>query len=256
MTTVHKLADFRPALRRRIHEDIAEQLRDAILDGRFAAGTRLPPERELALEFQVNRSSIRDAIKVLEGLNLVRVRQGDGATVQPLADASFDLLGAMILHGGRVDLRMVAELLEVIRPLVIEMGRVALERATREQIGTLRSLSARLADKQGDEERRAATAQEVLIALSDMTGNRVWQMLARQLRALLSSEALRETRRRNPRDFGRVAALLNESIEHHVDGSADRALGALRRAVELINEGFSLEQGSQRRARASSRSAK
>ena len=71
MTSVVKIADFRPAVRRRIHEDIAEQLRDAILDGRFPAGSKLPPERELAIEFKVNRTSIRDAIKVLEGLNLV-----------------------------------------------------------------------------------------------------------------------------------------------------------------------------------------
>src|SRR5215510_16208613 len=94
---------FRAPARRRLHEDVAEQLRDAILDGRFAAGTKLPPERDLALEFRVNRTSIREAIKVLEGLGLVVVRQGDGATVQPLVDASFDVLGSMIFHGGKLD---------------------------------------------------------------------------------------------------------------------------------------------------------
>ena len=97
---------FRPPQRRRIHEDVAEQLRDAILDGRFAPGEKLPPERELAEEFRVNRTSIREAIKVLEGLGLVSVRQGDGATVQPLIDASFDVLPPMIFHGGRIDARV------------------------------------------------------------------------------------------------------------------------------------------------------
>ena len=66
----------RPAHRRSVpaagaaalHEEVAEQLRDAILDGRFRAGQKLPPERELAAEFQVNRTSVREAIKVLEGL--------------------------------------------------------------------------------------------------------------------------------------------------------------------------------------------
>ena len=71
---------FRAPARRRLHEDVAEQLRDAILDGRFAAGRKLPPERELAQEFGVNRTSVREALKVLEGLGLVTVRQGDGAT--------------------------------------------------------------------------------------------------------------------------------------------------------------------------------
>src|SRR5215813_8731655 len=118
---------FRAPARRRLHEDVAEQLRDAILDGRFAAGTKLPPERDLAVEFRVNRTSVREAIKVLEGLGLVTVRQGDGATVRPLVDASLDVLGPMMLHGGRVDLDLVGEMAEVVRPLLLEMGRLAIE---------------------------------------------------------------------------------------------------------------------------------
>src|SRR6266852_4889305 len=104
---------FRAPARRRLHEDVAEQLRDAILDGRFRAGTKLPPERELAAEFRVNRTSVREAIKVLEGLRLVSVRQGDGATVQPLTDASLDILAPMIFHRGRIDPTVFAELTEV-----------------------------------------------------------------------------------------------------------------------------------------------
>src|SRR5215467_14958483 len=101
---------FRTPSRRRLHEDVAEQLRDAILDGRFRAGMRLPPERELAVEFGVNRTSVRGAIKVLEGLGLVAVRQGDGASVRPLAEASLEVLGPMIFHGGQIDLALVGEM--------------------------------------------------------------------------------------------------------------------------------------------------
>src|SRR5437763_10763025 len=99
---------FRAPARRRLHEDVADQLRDAILDGRFPAGTKLPPERELAHEFGVNRTSIREAIKVLEGLGLVTVRQGDGATVWPVGDASPAPRGPMIFHAGRGALGLVA----------------------------------------------------------------------------------------------------------------------------------------------------
>ena len=253
MTKVQQLSEFHPALRRRIHEDIAEQLRDAILDGRFAAGTKLPPERELALEFQVNRTSIRDAIKVLEGLNLVRVRQGDGATVQPIVDASFDLLAAMIFHRDRIDLPMITELLEVVRPLLSEMARLALERADREQIDQLRALSVLMAGERPDHQPHSATAQEVLLLLSDMTGNRVWQMLARRLRILLRSEALREMRQRIPVDFNRLSTLLNDSVEHHLAGRADQALAAMRRAVELVSERYELRERGKRRVRASRR---
>jgi GntR family transcriptional regulator, transcriptional repressor for pyruvate dehydrogenase complex len=56
---------FRPPPRRRIPEDVAGQLRDAILDGQLTAGCKLPPERELALRFGVNRTSVRAALKLL-----------------------------------------------------------------------------------------------------------------------------------------------------------------------------------------------
>src|SRR5690606_1201177 len=95
-----QLVPFEPPARRRLHHAVAEQLRDAVLDGRFRAGEKLPPERELAQEFAVSRASVREAIQGLERLGLVVVRQGDGATVQPLTDASLDVLPAMIFHGG------------------------------------------------------------------------------------------------------------------------------------------------------------
>src|SRR5438128_12058353 len=117
---------FRAPARRRLHEDVAEQLRDAILDARFPAGRKLPPERELAQEFGVNRTSVREAIKVLEGLGLVTVRQGDGATVRPVVDASLELLGPMISRGGRGGLGLVAEMAEVLLPMRREMGRPAI----------------------------------------------------------------------------------------------------------------------------------
>ena len=126
-----RVVPFRPPARRRLHEDVAEQLRDAILDGRFPAGRKLPPERELAAEFRVNRTSVREAIKVLEGLGLVQVRQGDGATVRPLVEASLDLLGPMIFHGGRVDAALLAELGEVMQPLLLELARAAIARQRR-----------------------------------------------------------------------------------------------------------------------------
>src|SRR5262245_66664694 len=123
-----RIVPFRPPTRRRLHEAVADQLRDAILDGRFAAGEKLPPDRELAAEFRVNRTSVREASKVLEGLGLVQVRQGDGVTVLPLVEASLGVLGPMIFHGGRVDDVLLAELGEVLQPLLLELARAAIAR--------------------------------------------------------------------------------------------------------------------------------
>jgi len=238
-------AGFRPPRRRRIHEDVAEQLRDAILDGRFRAGQKLPPERELAEEFQVNRTSVREAIKVLEGLGLVTVRQGDGATVQPLIDASLDILAPMIFHGGRIDADTLVDMTEVIMPLLFEMARLAVERRQPRQLVELRRLRDLIADEGREREERFASSRDLIVLLSDMTRNRVWQMLARRLRALLASEPLRETRRRLRRDPGRIVPIIDTSLDAIDNGRPEDALAALRRLITLVGDA-SLQAGSQR----------
>jgi len=74
---------LRPVESRRAFEEILFQLEEAIAAGHLGAGDRLPPERELAAQFQVSRTSVREALRVLEALGIVRVRRGaeNGATL-------------------------------------------------------------------------------------------------------------------------------------------------------------------------------
>jgi GntR family transcriptional repressor for pyruvate dehydrogenase complex len=222
---------FRAPARRRLHEDVAEQLRDAILDGRFAAGTKLPPERELAAEFDVNRTSIREAIKVLEGLGLVSVRQGDGATVRPLVDGTLEVLGPMIFHGGRVDVALVGEMAEVIRPLLLEMGRLAIERCAADDLDAIRRLRDRAADQSHSREERYRALHDLLVLLADMTRNRIWQMLGRRLRTLLQSEPLCAARARLRRDPGRFVPVIDSCLTAL---AARRTAAAVERLQQLI----------------------
>ena len=74
---------LRPVEGRRAFEEILFQLEEAIAAGHLSAGDRLPPERELAQRFEVSRTSVREALRVLEALGIVRVRRGadNGATL-------------------------------------------------------------------------------------------------------------------------------------------------------------------------------
>jgi DNA-binding FadR family transcriptional regulator len=227
---------FHPPRRRRVHEDIADQLRDAILDGVLPAGAKLPPERELAARFQVNRTSLRQSIKVLEGLGLVAVRQGDGATVLPLPEASLDILAPMIFHGGRVDTGVLVEATEVIRPLLLEMSRLAIERHRPEELREIRRLRDIVADTGRDREERFQAGREVIVVLSDMTRNRVWQMLARQTRNLLASPPLRAARRSADRDPGEIVPLVDRCADAIAGGQPEIALRALHRFVHYLGD--------------------
>lgn len=67
---------FKSAKTHRISHNIVQQIRDAILAGDLKPGDRLPSEKELADNFSVSKASLREAIRSLEALGLVEVRQG------------------------------------------------------------------------------------------------------------------------------------------------------------------------------------
>ncbi len=73
---------------------------------------------------------------------------------------------------------------EVMTPLLLEMARLAIERHRPAQLAALRALRDVIADDERDREERFEASRQVLVLLSDMTGNRVWQMLARKTHGL------------------------------------------------------------------------
>ncbi len=86
-------ASIRP--RPRAFHAIVERLRDDIFRGRRKPGDRLPPEQVLAEQFEVSRTGVREALRVLEIQGLVRVRHGYGGGVF-IADVGFSpVLGAL-----------------------------------------------------------------------------------------------------------------------------------------------------------------
>jgi len=66
---------------RRLYRQIADQIRSLIRSHEFAAGARLPPERDLARQLGVSRPSVREALIALEVEGLVEVKIGSGIYV-------------------------------------------------------------------------------------------------------------------------------------------------------------------------------
>jgi DNA-binding FadR family transcriptional regulator len=68
--------------KRSLAEEVAEQLRKAITDGKYKTGEQLPIEPELMKQFGVGRSSVREAIRILANSGLLRVQQGVGTFIE------------------------------------------------------------------------------------------------------------------------------------------------------------------------------
>src|SRR5919107_2703945 len=70
-----------PVATERVSDVIAERLSAAIRDGTLNPGDRLPTEAELAREFQVGRTSVREGLQKLRAHGLIESRKGLGAFV-------------------------------------------------------------------------------------------------------------------------------------------------------------------------------
>src|SRR5512135_1732284 len=101
---------------RRLYRQIADQIRGLIKSGEFPAGSRLPPERDLARQLGVSRPSVREALIALEVEGMIDVRTGSGIYVRP-CDAGAASTAARARHSdpgewGPLELMRARELVE------------------------------------------------------------------------------------------------------------------------------------------------
>ena len=80
---------FNQVKHRKISDVIVEQLEGMILEGSFSAGQKLPPERELAAQFEVSRPSVREAIQNLVARGVLVSRHGGGTYVSEQLGSAF-----------------------------------------------------------------------------------------------------------------------------------------------------------------------
>jgi GntR family transcriptional repressor for pyruvate dehydrogenase complex len=140
------LAAIGPVARLCVVDAVSDRLRNEILAGRIAAGSRLPSERELSLALGVNRLTLRAALARLEALGLVATRHGSGTEVVSWRDrAGLDALPMVLSSLDRDEpafLQLLASLLEIRRVLVSEGVALAAERHTEDDIAQMRAIAA------------------------------------------------------------------------------------------------------------------
>jgi DNA-binding GntR family transcriptional regulator len=110
-----------PIQRRTLHEEVASRVRDMIIEGHLPAGARLN-ETELGLQLGVSRTPLREAIKTLASEGLIELVPAKGATVRRFS---------------RDDVR---HMLEAIKALEQFAGRLACQRASRDEIDAILEL--------------------------------------------------------------------------------------------------------------------
>jgi GntR family transcriptional repressor for pyruvate dehydrogenase complex len=103
---------------------LADDLRERILRGDFAEGTALPPERELVVQTRMSRTTVREALRILEVQGLVRIKTGraGGAFVQKPDRESVADSVALLIRGRRIRIAALHETREAIEPFCAQLA--------------------------------------------------------------------------------------------------------------------------------------
>jgi GntR family transcriptional regulator, hexuronate regulon transcriptional repressor len=157
---------------RRLFWRIVEKIETMIDSGAFPAGSRLPPERELAETYNVSRPTIREAVIALEAREKVEARTGSGIYVMEHKKHN------------KIDLKVSAFELTQARALV--EGEAAALASTTITSGELERLHQTLVDMESEDKAESADKQFHLI-ISQATRNNAILVAVDQLWQLRTS---------------------------------------------------------------------
>src|SRR6201996_5249249 len=130
-------------------EVLASELRERILNGELVEGTLLPAERDLVVQTRMSRATVREALRILEVQNLIRVKAGraGGAFVQRPNTKSMASSVTMLIRGRHIKLVDLMETREALEPFCAEL---AARNRTDEDLAELDRANQAIADPEAD----------------------------------------------------------------------------------------------------------
>ena len=160
--------------KRSLAEEMAVRLQEQIAQGRFEVGGKLPTESELMKIFGVGRSPVREAVKILANMGLLKVQQGAGTFVESRTARNESMERCM----QRADIGDLEEVRRILEVAIVERAAQRRTQADIEKIGThlARRGAAAAAGRLND---CIAADVDFHVALSEATHNEILHELYR-----------------------------------------------------------------------------
>ena len=210
---------------KKTHEIVADRLRDRILSGDLKVGDRLPPEDELTEQFGTARTTLREALRVLESQGLLTIRRGRGGgpvvTHPSLESTAVGLAVSLQLRGTSMsDLDAARRMIE---PQVA--GELA-RRHDDDDIVALRAAveAAEAAAKANDQAQFALAAANMHETLIERSGNITLTTISHLLHVLVGAYYSRGTQLSDQRSMGRAVRSYRRLVDLIEAGDAEAAI--------------------------------
>lgn len=183
-----------------LYEQIADKLQNAIRSGQLRSGARLPPERELADMLQVNRATIRDAVRILEHRGIVQRKVGSGTFVTEVpAKVIGDAIERYMVFGAGTREELIV-LREILEPAVAAL---AAQHATTANLDRMESVLQRLAEayRIKNSEEAAHADADFHVAVAEATQNSLIVVIVNALQQVIEQVVVRRLSNLAPQVF-------------------------------------------------------
>jgi GntR family transcriptional regulator, transcriptional repressor for pyruvate dehydrogenase complex len=229
--------EFEPIRVEPAYRKVAAALRERILDRTLRDGDRLPPETELARQFGVHRSTVREALRELQSSGLLIRRSGSKrfAVTRPAPGVVAEGVSrALALH--EVTYFDVWEALTILEPPIAE---AAARRRTRENLARIHAAEQRFADDHANTARAVHHVAAFFRAVGEATHNRVL-MLAQEPLLQLLEPSLAAMIDRVPQARSRIAAAQRRIRQALEQSNAEEAQTWMGRHIRDFRRGYEL----------------
>jgi len=177
------------AVRSRLYEQIVQQIEESILKGTLKTGDQLPAERELAEQFGVSRTAVREAIKALSEKGLVEAYSGRGTFItNGTSQAIRQSLDLMMKLGRLAGANYLAEVRSILEP---DIAALAATRAEEQHLVSMREAVAVMDRSLQDPAAFIEADLDFHLALAEAAANPLILSLLDSIVALLREQRIR-----------------------------------------------------------------
>ncbi|MGB8590298.1 MAG: FadR/GntR family transcriptional regulator [Candidatus Acidiferrales bacterium] len=209
----------------RLYEQIVQQIEDSILKGALKEGDQLPAERELAQQFGVSRTAVREAVKALREKGLVEAFPGRGTFITDgTTQAIRQSLDLMIKIGQPEGFIHLAEVRQILEP---EIAALAATRVEEQHLAAMREAIAVMDTAMKDADAYIEADLDFHLSLAEAAANPLILSLIDSIVGLLREQRMRIFRVEGGPDRGQHHhKRILEAVEHRDSEGARQAMRA------------------------------
>lgn len=227
---------------KKIYEEVAEAIYEMIRNGQLKPGAKLDSVQQLAENFQVGRSAIREALTSLRAMGLIEMKQGEGTYVKEFEpdQITFPLSTAILMNKEDI-----SNLLEVRKFIEIGTAEAAAKRRTEQQLLTIESALLEMKKAHGNEELGEEADLKFHMAIAESSQNSLLINLMNHVSELMR-ETMKETRKvwlfskqtTMERLYDEHKAIYETIKEQNAEGARQSMLDHLEKVEDILQKYF------------------